>query len=324
MLDNGAVRCWGFGGNGRLGNDAIASIGDDPGETPASAGPVAFGAGRTARAITVGFSHSCALLDDGTLRCWGFGGSGRLGYGNEDSVGDDPARSVAAAGPVPVGAQVAPIAGRPLARHQPATVQLALGATATDHPAGRQRRPRRDAGRRRVPAPARGAGLPRRRRRARAPSTAPAARGRSARSARAPSASLAGHGGRAPRPAPTRSPPRSPRRASSTRARPRATAGAEDDRGVATFAVPATGGAGGRQSLQLTPRCSRISVARKPKKGRVKTLTVSGRLVLPRVRPAPRCTGKVRVRALAGKRVLASRTVRAEGAQGRLPATRPC
>ena len=131
VLDNGGVRCWGFGGNGRLGYDATASIGDSPGETAASAGPIAFGAGRTARGITVGFSHSCALLDDGTLRCWGFGGSGRLGYGSEDSIGDDPARSVAAAGPVPIGAQVAPVLADLSLSVSPATVQLALGATAT-------------------------------------------------------------------------------------------------------------------------------------------------------------------------------------------------
>jgi len=92
--------------------------------------------------------------------------------------------------------------------------------------------------------------------------------------------------------------------------------GVEDDRGVSTVAVPATGGSGGRQSLRLAPRSLGISVVRKPKKGRVKTLAVSGRLVLPRVRPAPRCSGKVRVRALAGKRVLASRTVPLKARKG--------
>jgi hypothetical protein len=45
-------------------------------------------------------------------------------------------------------------------------------------------------------------------------------------------------------------------------------------------------------------------------------LKVTGRLVLPRVRPAPRCTGKVRIRALAGKRVLASRTVPLKARRG--------
>jgi hypothetical protein len=29
------------------------------------------------------------VLDTGGVRCWGFGLSGRLGYGNTDSIGDD-------------------------------------------------------------------------------------------------------------------------------------------------------------------------------------------------------------------------------------------
>jgi hypothetical protein len=59
-----------------------------------------------------------------------------------------------------------------------------------------------------------------------------------------------------------------------------------------------------------------VAVVRKPKRGRVRILTVTGRLVLPRVRPAPRCVGKVRVRALAGKRVLAGRTVSLRARRG--------
>jgi len=87
VLDDGTVRCWGFGGDGRLGYANTAAIGDD--ETPGSAGPVNLGAGRTAKALTAGRAHSCAVLDDGTVRCWGFGFDGRLGYGNQDSIGDD-------------------------------------------------------------------------------------------------------------------------------------------------------------------------------------------------------------------------------------------
>ena len=45
--------------------------------------------GRTATAITAGASHTCVILDDGAVRCWGNGVSGRLGYGNQRSIGDD-------------------------------------------------------------------------------------------------------------------------------------------------------------------------------------------------------------------------------------------
>ena len=100
VLDDASVRCWGFGGDGRLGYAGTASIGDD--EPPAAAGPVVLGAGRTATAITAGTGHTCALLDDGSVRCWGYGADGRLGYGDVASVGDD--EPPAAAGPVNLGA----------------------------------------------------------------------------------------------------------------------------------------------------------------------------------------------------------------------------
>ncbi|CAA9512474.1 MAG: hypothetical protein AVDCRST_MAG53-2656, partial [uncultured Solirubrobacteraceae bacterium] len=98
LLDDGAVRCWGFGGDGRLGTASNAAIGDD--ETPASLSPVDIG-GR-AKAITAGGNHSCAILDDGNVRCWGFGLDGQLGYGNADYIGDNEAPSVVA--PVKLGA----------------------------------------------------------------------------------------------------------------------------------------------------------------------------------------------------------------------------
>ena len=87
LLDDGSVRCWGLGTSGRLGYGNTATIGDT--ETPGSVAPVYLGAGRTARAITAGDVHTCAILDDGSVRCWGLGTSGRLGYGNTVTVGDD-------------------------------------------------------------------------------------------------------------------------------------------------------------------------------------------------------------------------------------------
>jgi len=91
LLDNGTITCWGFGVSGRLGYGNIASIGDDetPAANPVSGGIVALPGGLTALAVSAGFAHTCALLENGTVTCWGLGASGRLGYGNIASIGDD-------------------------------------------------------------------------------------------------------------------------------------------------------------------------------------------------------------------------------------------
>ncbi|HWI06438.1 MAG TPA: hypothetical protein VNT54_02850, partial [Solirubrobacteraceae bacterium] len=85
VLDDGRLRCWGFGLDGRLGLNDVDDVGDD--ESPGSRGPIDFGEGLTVTAVAAGGSHTCAILDDGTVRCWGFGGNGRLGYGNIRDVG---------------------------------------------------------------------------------------------------------------------------------------------------------------------------------------------------------------------------------------------
>ncbi len=100
ILDDGSVRCWGDASDGQLGYGNQTDIGDN--ESPASVGPVDLGAGRTAVGITTGDDHSCAVLDDRTVRCWGLGFRGQLGYGNTNDIGDD--ESPATAGAVMVGA----------------------------------------------------------------------------------------------------------------------------------------------------------------------------------------------------------------------------
>ena len=99
LLDNGTVRCWGYGGDGRLGYVSEASVGDD--EDPGSVGPVNLGLGRTAKAITAGGAHTCAILDNDALRCWGYGFNGQLGYGDQNSIGDS--ETPGSAGPVSLG-----------------------------------------------------------------------------------------------------------------------------------------------------------------------------------------------------------------------------
>ena len=102
ILDDGTVRCWGYAGLGQDGYANTNTLGGSPDTTPDKLGPVDLGPGRTARAITAGQIHTCALLDDGSVRCWGFGNNGRLGYGNTQTIGD--IQTPASAGPVELGA----------------------------------------------------------------------------------------------------------------------------------------------------------------------------------------------------------------------------
>ncbi len=104
VLEDGKVRCWGGNNFGQLGLGHEESIGDN--ERPESVAPVDLGG--PAVAIAAGKYHTCALLKDKTVRCWGFNREGQLGYGHTDDVGDD--ETPASAGPVPVGFDVAKIA----------------------------------------------------------------------------------------------------------------------------------------------------------------------------------------------------------------------
>lgn len=91
ILADETVRCWGSGDVGQLGYGNTDDVGDD--ETPASAGAVSLGAGRTAKAITAGRYHSCAILDNGEVLCWG---AKNAMPGQVENIGDD---EPASAGP---------------------------------------------------------------------------------------------------------------------------------------------------------------------------------------------------------------------------------
>jgi alpha-tubulin suppressor-like RCC1 family protein len=85
LMLNGSVRCWGSGSAGALGYGDTEDIGDN--ETPAVAGVVALP--ETVTQIVAGSEFTCALLGSGAVQCWGSGLDGRLGYGHEESIGDD-------------------------------------------------------------------------------------------------------------------------------------------------------------------------------------------------------------------------------------------
>jgi alpha-tubulin suppressor-like RCC1 family protein len=93
LLEGGAVRCWGKNSLGQLGYGHTNDIGDN--ETPATAGDLDLGG--TAVSVTLGYSHACALLDGGSVRCWGSNLGGQLGYGHVNTIGDDETPATAGA-----------------------------------------------------------------------------------------------------------------------------------------------------------------------------------------------------------------------------------
>ena len=90
LLDDASVKCWGRNSSGQLGLGDTEPRGDGPNEMGDSLTAVSLGAGRTATAVTSGSAHTCALLDDGAVKCWGNGTFGALGQGNNSSRGDGP------------------------------------------------------------------------------------------------------------------------------------------------------------------------------------------------------------------------------------------
>ena len=80
VLSNNSVKCFGMGADGQLGNDSTNNIGDGTGLSVATSSAVSLGTGRTVRSISAGAAHTCALLDNATVKCWGSGLYGRLGY----------------------------------------------------------------------------------------------------------------------------------------------------------------------------------------------------------------------------------------------------
>lgn len=81
LRTDGTVSCWGDAQAGNLGDGTRAT-------SYAATAPVA--GITTAVAITTGKQHACALLSDGTVRCWGAAFDGQLGDGSSLTLRESP------------------------------------------------------------------------------------------------------------------------------------------------------------------------------------------------------------------------------------------
>ena len=88
LLDNASVKCWGYNALGQLGIDNNTNMGDNSGEM-AVLPSINLGTGRTATAIAAGEYHSCALLDNASVKCWGYNEYGGLGINHGTNMGDN-------------------------------------------------------------------------------------------------------------------------------------------------------------------------------------------------------------------------------------------
>ena len=77
ILNDNSVKCWGENTHGHLG---LGNHGNDTNRKTPQA--VNLGVGKTAKAITAGWGHTCAILNDNSVKCWGENTHGQLGLGN--------------------------------------------------------------------------------------------------------------------------------------------------------------------------------------------------------------------------------------------------
>ena len=85
-LDRGEVKCWGGNYYGQLGTGDTANRGDGPGEMGDALKPIPLGGALKAIGVSAGARHTCVVLDDGSVKCWGLGDYGQLGQGNKVDV----------------------------------------------------------------------------------------------------------------------------------------------------------------------------------------------------------------------------------------------
>ena len=78
VTENGGLKCWGFLDDGSILGSGV------PGHANSYWEPIDVkGMSSGARAVTIGHRFSCALLEDGSVKCWGYNYSRILGDGTE-------------------------------------------------------------------------------------------------------------------------------------------------------------------------------------------------------------------------------------------------
>ncbi len=81
LLSDQTVKCWGYNGDGELGDGVTNHGATDFQGLDTSPTPVTVSGITNATQISAGGQHTCALLSGGTVVCWGDNWAGQLGNG---------------------------------------------------------------------------------------------------------------------------------------------------------------------------------------------------------------------------------------------------
>lgn len=90
VLTDCTLKCWGYNLHGQLGQGHGESRGDRPNDMGSNLPAIDLGTRAHAVDVAAGESHTCALLSDGAVKCWGFNEGGQLGVGDVEDRGNEP------------------------------------------------------------------------------------------------------------------------------------------------------------------------------------------------------------------------------------------
>jgi alpha-tubulin suppressor-like RCC1 family protein len=80
MRPDASVYCWGYNDEGQLGNGELDALPPSVHTTPERVGGL-----KDVRLIVAGYAHTCAIVGDGKVLCWGANKHGQLGDGTQTS-----------------------------------------------------------------------------------------------------------------------------------------------------------------------------------------------------------------------------------------------
>jgi alpha-tubulin suppressor-like RCC1 family protein len=109
IFSDGSVKCWGENTSGQLGLGTALNMGDGANEMGDNLPFLNLGTGRTALELALGTAHTCVLLDNSTVKCWGNNAKGQLGIGTTVTYGATTGETPSVATVVPFGAGITPL-----------------------------------------------------------------------------------------------------------------------------------------------------------------------------------------------------------------------